>query len=175
MNYPNKNVYRGRYRLIQNSTKKFCINLCYPQWIYYFFPYIRWNSTTASIPFLNISKEKFSLGEWIASDSRPNPINTVFIPNTCSKVDIIGILPGWRTFKISLGEKKKEYVIVDANSALAVDGVTKLRYKRAGIYQKRLVGNGIAKAMVVKNMPKSLVPILKATTQNLPRRVLQTG
>ena len=37
---------------------------------------------------------------------------------------------------------------------MSQSGVTKLRYKRAGIYQKRLVGNGIAKALVVKNMPK---------------------
>ena len=81
----------------------------------------------------NLSEGKEKFGEWVCRDKDST---------------------GWRTFKISLGEKKKEYVIVDANSALAVDGVTKLRYKRAGIYQKRLVGNGIAKAMVVKNMPK---------------------
>ncbi len=52
---------------------------------------------TASIPFRKISNEQFSFGEWIAFDSSPNPINTVLIPNTCSKVEMMGILPPRRT------------------------------------------------------------------------------
>ena len=54
--------------------------------------YSWWNSMTASIPFRKISNEQFSFGEWIAFDSSPNPINTVLIPNTCSKVELMGIL-----------------------------------------------------------------------------------
>ena len=50
-----------------------------------------------SMPFLKISSEKFSFGEWIASDSRPNPMSTVFTPSTCSKVEMIGMLPPRRT------------------------------------------------------------------------------
>ena len=53
---------------------------------------LRWNSTTASIPLRNISREKFSLGEWMASLSNPNPLRTVFIPKICSKSLMIGIL-----------------------------------------------------------------------------------
>ena len=33
----------------------------------------------------------------MALDSRPNPIRMVLIPNTCSKVEMIGILPPRRT------------------------------------------------------------------------------
>ena len=59
--------------------------------------YCWWNSTTASIPFLKISSEKFSFGEWMASLSSPNPIRMVLIPRICSKSLMIGILPPRRT------------------------------------------------------------------------------
>lgn len=82
---------------------------------------------------------------------------------------------GWRTFEISLGEKKKEYVIVDADSTLTVGGIAKLRYKRAGIYQQRFAANGIAKAMVVRNMPKVVGADFEGDDTGLTKKSIING
>lgn len=38
----------------------------------------------------------FSLGEWMAFDSRPKPMRRLFTPSSFSKVEMIGMLPPMR-------------------------------------------------------------------------------
>lgn len=60
----------------------------------------------------------------------------------------------YRTFKISLGEKKKEYVIVDLNSALKVGDAVKVWNRKAGTYKRKLDIGRLVSTMALKEMPK---------------------